>query len=49
MKKYFLLGLLMGSLVCGLAYAQDVTDQKIQKDQAQLKADYQKKTDHDAL
>jgi hypothetical protein len=47
MKKYFLLGLLMGSLIGGLAYAQDVTDQKIQKDQAQLKADYQKKADHD--
>jgi hypothetical protein len=47
MKKYFLLGLLMGSLIGGLAYAQDVTDQKIQKDQAQLKADYQKKANHD--
>jgi len=47
MKKYFLLSLLMGSLVCGLAYAQDVTNQKIQKDEAQLKADYQKKADHD--
>jgi hypothetical protein len=47
MKKYFWLGLLMGSLFYGLAYAQDVTDQKIQKDQDQLKADYQKKTDHD--
>ncbi len=47
MKKYFLLGLLMGSLVYGVSYGQDVTDQKIQKDQAQLKADYQKKTDHD--
>lgn len=47
MKKYFLLSLLMGILVGGLAYAQDVTDQKIQQDQAQLKADYQKKTDHD--
>jgi hypothetical protein len=47
MKKYFLLGLLMGSLVYGFADAQNVTDQKIQKDQAQLKADYQKKTDQD--
>jgi hypothetical protein len=47
MKKYFLLSLFMGSLICGFSYAQDVTDQKIQRDQDQLKADYQKKTDHD--
>lgn len=47
MKKYFLLGLLMGILVYGFADAQDVTNLKIQKDQAQLKADYQKKTDQD--
>ncbi len=37
----------MGSLACGLVYAADVTDQKIQQDQDQLKSDYQKKIDHE--
>jgi hypothetical protein len=47
MKKYFLLSLFVASLVCRFSYAQDVINQKIQKDQDQLKTDYQKKTDHD--
>ena len=47
MKKYFLLSLLMGSLVCGWSYAADVADQRIQQDQNQLKLDYQQKADRD--
>jgi hypothetical protein len=47
MKKYFLSGLLMGGLVCGFAYAASVTNQKINQDQDQLKADYQNKVNQD--
>jgi len=47
MKRYFLLVLLMSGLAGDFSYAQNVTDQKIQTDQAQLKADYEKKIKHD--
>ena len=47
MKKYFLSGLLTAGLICGLSYADTVTDQKIRDDSAQLKADYQAKADYE--
>jgi hypothetical protein len=47
MKKYFLVIFLAGCLAGGASYAADTTDQQIQKDQEQLKVDYQKKINHD--
>jgi gas vesicle protein len=47
MNKSLVVGLLVGGLVAGLAFAADSGDKKTSQDTKQLKKDYQRKVDKD--